>query len=285
MAVTQVSDLSSLFNTIYENAVFVAREANLMTGLVSNVSATGWMTRKFPIRPQITAVSVGETEDFNSPTTFGASSLATLTPGEIAAQVVLTDQDQETDPSGARTQAEFELGMSVATKIDVDLLGLFTSFSTDKGDGANATATFAKFAAGCSVVRNTTKNSDGQPIAVLHPYHWHDFWLELGKPAATLPNLDDVTSQALRDYYMTTLMGGVRIFTSSNIATDGSDDAISGIFTRSAIYLDTRRPMRFEPQRDASARAWELNVNAGYAYGLVRSTYGVKFTADATAPA
>ena len=285
MAVTQLSDLNSLFNTIYERAMFVAREANLMTNLVRNVGAQGWMDRNVSIRPQVSAVSVGETEDFNSPTTFGKSTLATLSPGEIAAQVVLTDRDMETDPDGARADAEFEMGMAVATKIDTDLLGLFTSFSIDKGDGANATATFENFAAGVAVVNNTTKRSDGNASAVLHPYHWHDLWLELGKPAATYTNLQDVTSQALRDYYITTLLGGVRIFTSSNISVDGSDDAISGIFTRNAIWLDTRRAARMEPERDASARAWELNINAGYAYGLVRSTYGVKFTADATAPA
>lgn len=114
---------------------------------------------------------------------------------------------------------------------------------------------------------------------------WHDFWLELGKPSSQLPNLGEVTNQALQDYYITSLLGGVRIFTSANITVDSSDDAVSGIFTKSAIYLDTRRPMRMEQQRDASARAWELNVNAGYAHGLVRSTYGVKFTADALTPA
>lgn len=111
-----------------------------------------------------------------------------------------------------------------------------------------------------------------------------DLWLELGKPAATYPNLDAVTTQALRDYYVTTLLGGVRIFTSSNISVDGSDDAIGAIFTRNAIWLDTRRAVRMEPERDASARAWELNINAGYAYGLVRTTYGVKYTSDAAAP-
>lgn len=285
MAVTTVADLNGLFNTIYERALFVAREANLMTGLVNNVSATGWMNRVVPIRPQVTAVSVAETQDFNNPTTMGKSALATLTPGEIAAQVVLTDRDLETDPDNARMDAEMEMGMSVATKIDVDLIGTFSSFATDKGDGAGNSATFAKFAAGAAVVRNTTKGSDGQPVAVLHPYHWHDLWLELGKPAATYPNLDSVTSQALQDYYITTLLGGVRIFTSSNIAVDSGDDAISGIFTRNAIWLDTRRAIRMEPERDASARAWELNINAGYAYGLVRATYGVKFTADAAEPA
>jgi hypothetical protein len=282
MAVTQLSDLNSLFNTIYERAMFVAREANLMTGLITNKSATGWMDRNVSIRPQVSAVSVGETEDFNSPTTFGKSTLATISPGEIAAQVVLTDRDMETDPDGARSDAEFELGMSVATKIDTDLVGLFSSFSTDKGDGGGGTATFENFAAGCAVVRNNSKGSDGNPVAVLHPYQWHDLWLELGKPAATYPNLSDVTTQALRDYYVTSLLGGVRIFTSSNI-TSGTA-SVGGIFTRNAIWLDTRRPVRMEPERDASARAWELNINAGYGYGLVRSTYGVKFTTDASEP-
>ena len=46
MAISTVSDLNSLFNLIYEDAVFVAREQNLMVNLVRNFSARGWMSRK-----------------------------------------------------------------------------------------------------------------------------------------------------------------------------------------------------------------------------------------------
>ena len=106
----------------------------------------------------------------------------------------------------------------------------------------------------------------------------------MGQPAATYANLSDITVQALRDYYITSLLGGVRIYTTHNIAVDTSSDAYSGIFVRSALMLDTRRAVRMENERDASARAWELNINAGYAYGVVRSTFGVHFLADATAP-
>lgn len=283
MAVTQVSDLNSLFNLIYDRALFVAREMNLMSNLVNNVSATGWMDRKISIRPQVTAVSVNETQDFNNPTTMGLSTQATLTPGEIAAQVVVTKRDVETDPWGATQDAQMELGMAMATKIDVDLLGEFANFSTDKGTGGGGTATFASLAAGVATVRTNSKNSDGPAYIVLHPYQWHDIWLELGKPAATYPNLSDVTVQALRDYYVSTLMGGAQIYTSSNIASGTA--SVGGIFTRHAIYLDTRRAITTEePLYDASARAWELNVNAGYAHGLVRSTYGVKYTSDASEP-
>lgn len=284
MAVTTVSELNGLFNTIYERALFVARGQNLMAGLVRNASATGWMTRNISIRPAISAVSVAETQDFNAPTTFGKSTQATITPGEIMAQVVMTDRDLETDPDGARDDAVMELGGAVATKIDVDLCGLFSSFTTDKGDGANTTASFANFAAGCAVVRYNKATQFGPINAVLHPYHWHDLWTELGQPAATYANLQDVTTQALRDYFVGTMLGGVRIFTTSNISVDTNSDAISGIFVGDAILLDTRRATRMETERDASARAWELNINAGYGYGIVRPTFGVKFTADATEP-
>ena len=283
MAVTAVSDLNSLFNTIYERALFVAREMNLMTNLVDNRSATGWMNRVVPTRPTVTAVSVNETQDFNSPTTFGRSALATLTPGEIIAQVVLTDRDMDTDPDSAIMDAEMELGGAIATKIDVDLVTLFASFGTDKGPGAGAAATITDLASAVALLRQNHANQYGQPVAVLHPYHWHDIWVLLGQPAATYTNLQALTSQALQDYWVGQFLG-LGIFTSANIAIDAADDAVSGVFVRPALMLDTRRPARLETERDASARAWELNMSAGYAVGIVRDTFGVGYTADATEP-
>jgi hypothetical protein len=112
-----------------------------------------------------------------------------------------------------------------------------------------------------------------------------DLWLELGKPAATYPNLSDVTVAALRDYFVSTLMGNVRIYTSGNIAVDANADAVSGAFVQPAIMFDVRRPLTIERERDGSARAWEINASAGYGYGAVRTELGVKYTADATAPA
>lgn len=283
MAVTQVSDLNSLFNTIYDRALFVAREMNLMAALVDQRSAVGWMNRIVPIRPAITAESVAETEDFNSPTTFGKSTKATLTPGEIIAQVVLTDRDVETDPDPAIADASFELGGAIATKIDVDLLGLFTSFGTDKGTGAGNAATVATMGAAVAVLTNAKALQYGQPVGVLHPYHWHDIWVELGQPAATYSNLQEYTTAALRDYFVGDLLG-VNFYRSANISVDASDDAISAFFVSPALMLDTRRAPRFEGERDASARAYELNITAGYAVGIVRDEFGVKYTADAATP-
>lgn len=281
MAITKYSDISSYVNSIFERSLFVAREQNLMTNLVRSLSAQGWMARVFSTRPQISAESVADGVDYANPTTFGKSPLATFTPGEIIAQVLLTDQDIETDPDNALNDAALELGNAMATKIDTDLVGSFSSFTTDKGDGAGNAASLANFAAAIAVLRN---NKAPTPIyIVLHPYHWHDIWTGLGQPAATYANLDTITSQALRDYYVMDLIGA-RWFVSANISVDANDDAISGVFNPQALGFDSRRAPRLEPERDASLRGWELNMTAGYAYGVIRNTFGVKFTADATEP-
>jgi hypothetical protein len=282
MAVTAVSDLNSLFNTIYDNALFVAREQNLMAGLVDNRSATGWMNRVVPTRPAITAQTVAETQDFSAPTTFGRTTKATLTPGEVIAQVVLTDRDMETDPDSAMRDAQLELGASMATKIDVDLCSTFSSFTASKGT-ANTSLALANLGAALAVLGNAKARQYGQPVAVLHPYQWHDIWTVIGNPTGGSVNFDAMTSQALRDYYVGSLMG-ITIFTSANIAADSSDDAYGAVFVRPAIMLDTRRAIRFEEERDASARAWELNVTAGYAYGVVRDEFGVKILSDVSTP-
>ena len=281
MAITQYTSIRSYVDTIYERSLFVAREQNLMTNLVRNFNATGWMSRVISTRPTISAESVADATDYSNPTTFGKSTLATLTPGEIIAQVVLTDQAYETDPDNLRNDAALELGNAIATKIDTDLVGSFSSFTTDKGDGANTTATLANFAAAIAVLRN---NKAPAPIYIVcHPYHWHDIWVGLGQPAATYANMDALTSQALRDYYVMDLIAA-RWFVSANISVDANDDAISGVFNPQALGFDSRRAPRLEPERDASLRGWELNMTAGYAYGVVRNTFGVKFTADATEP-
>lgn len=282
MAITKYSDISSFVAAIYERSVFVAREMNLMSNLVSNYSAQGWMSRTFSTRPQISAESVADGVDYSNATTFGKTSVGTLTPGEAIAQVILTDQDMETDPDGAVTDASYELGASIAAKIDTDLTAIFSSFSTDKGPGAGQPNTIAKLAAAVAVVRTRMKRA-GTVNAVLHPYQWHDIWVLLGQPAATYSAIQDIANQAMRDYYVGSLIT-LDIYTSSNVPVSGTD-ATGGIFNAESIALDTRRPYRLEPERDASLRGTELNATAGYAVGLgKRPTFGVKFIGDITEP-
>lgn len=281
MAVSKVSDLNSLFNNIFEDARFVAREMNIMTNLVRNYSATGFMDRKISDYPEVTAVTKAEGDDFASPTTFDKTVAATLTPATIFSQAILTDERLSTDPQDAAGDATTELGNSLATKIDTDLVGKFSSFTTDKGPGASSPATIATFAAAVSRLRN--QKAPNPVYVVAHPFHWHDVWTELGQPAANQALLGDVANQALRDFYVGTWIN-VQWFISANISVDASDDAISGIFNPGAIGFDSRKSPSLEVERDASRLAWELNVSAAYATGIIRQAFGVKYTADAAEP-
>lgn len=280
MAISTVSSMNSLFNTIYEDALFVARETNMMTSLVRNFNARGWMNRVIGIYPALTAESVSEGVDYSNATEFTKTAHATLVPGEVIAQVVLSDRRVDTDPDNARVDAAQELGNAIATKIDTDLAD-FSGFTTDKGDGAGNSATISNFSAAISVLRNAKAPN---PIYIVaHPYHWHDVWTELGQPGANQALLGDVANQALRDFFVGRWVNA-QWFVNANIAVDSSTDAISGVFNPQAIGFDTRKAPVLEPERDASLRAWELNMSAGYAYGVIRNSFGVKFTADATEP-
>ncbi len=285
MAITTVASLNNLFNDIYEDALFVARETTVMANLVTNYSARGWMARKITQRPALSAEDLTDGVDITTPQTFGKTLRTELVPTEKGLQVVLTDADIETDPDDARADAAYELGAAIAEKIDTDLVGLFTSLTKDKGPGVDQPASIAAAAAAVSVLR---ANKAPNPIyAVVHPYHWHAIWTELGKPAANYAFLGEVANQALRDFFVGQWLN-VLWFTSANIPVEQyggtGDNAVSGFFNTRALALDTRRKPRLEVQRDASLRGWELNMTVVYAIGVRRDEFGVKFTASAEEP-
>ena len=281
MSYSKISDLNSLFNLIYEDALFIARENNIMTRLVTNYSARGWMDRKLSIYPEIVAETVAEAEDFANPTTFNKTLLATFTPAEIMSQVVLTDRRIETDPDDARRDASLELGNSISTKIDKDILGNFSSFAAGVGSAGSA-LTLDNCAAALSKLRNA--NAPNPIYIVLHPYGWHDIWNELGTPAATYAFQGELANEALRSFFVGSWLS-ISWFTSANISVDASDDAVGAMFNPQALGFDSRKAPLMEPERDASLRAWELNISAGYAHGLRRDAFGQSITHDATAPA
>ena len=283
MAVTKITDLGGLFNAIYEDAVFVARDNNLMSNLVTVFPRQdGYADRKVGIWNSATIMEVADGVDFVTNTKFSQSLKATFTPTEKMGQFIVTDAMVKTAEgrASARSSAAMELGMAMAQKIDVHLLNVFSSFAVSKGSANNA-MTLAIVAAGRSVIKKN--KARGRAQAVLHDYHWHDIWTELGQPVVEKAFLGDVANQAMRDYGVGSFLN-TDWYTSDNISIDGSDDAISGIFVREALALDPRDEVSFEDERDASLRGWELNVHAGYAVGVLWDDRGAKLTADATEP-
>lgn len=280
MAISKIEDLNSLYANIYEDALFVARESNLMTSLVRNLSADGYMARYIGIRPQITATTKPEGVDYQNATLFDKQLKATLTPAVVMAQTILTDELIDTDPDNARQDAAQELGGAIATKIDVDLVTLFGSFTTTKGT-ANYGLSISKCSAGMAVLRS--EKAPSPLYFVLHPFGWQDIWTELGQPQATYAFLGETANQALRDYYVGNWINATW-FISANIPVDSSMDVSSAVFNPNALGFDSRQAPELEPERNASQKAYELNMSAGYAVGIIRDEFGVRLIHDATEP-
>lgn len=281
MATSTVADLNSLFAEIYEDAVFVAREQSLMAGLVTNYEAEGMQDRNMGIYPTVTAQTKPEGVDYANATTWTKTPKMTITPTVSMAQVILTDERIMTDPDDARQDAAREMGGAHATKLDADLCGLFDDLDENSDIGSSGAAlTIKKVAAAIAVLRN--QKAPNPLYAVLHPFHWFDLWVELGQPAATYQFLGDVANQAMRDYAVGAWIGA-QWFTNANIPLSGSD-AYSAVFHREALALDTRQAIETEVERDASKKAWELNMSVAYGVGVRRAEYGVAMIADATTP-
>lgn len=278
--INNVANIAAFVNTIWEDALLVARDNNLMAQLVTGFGdRSGTALRSLQTYGTATVNQIADTDDLSSQV-FSPSQLSTLAPVEFGTQFLLTDLRIETDPFQVRNDAALELGQATGQKIEKDLLGTFSSLTGGTVGAAGTTITWGHFFAALSRLRG--QNAPLPYVFVCHPYHWHS----LGKaiaPGATVTNSPDTQNEVTRNFYVGSV-SGVSIYTSANIAIDGSDDAYCAMFARPAIALDMRRAPRMEVERDASRRAYELNMTTVYKAGVWRKTFGIQGLFDASLP-
>src|SRR3990172_6237120 len=276
------ADISGYIQTIFEDAMFIARENAIMPALVTQFSDT--TDEKKPRQrsewSSATITAIGETDDLQSQA-FTPTAGSTLTPAESGGQFFLPDTRVSADPFGIRNAAALELGMSMATSINENLLDDIASITGGTVGSAGTTITWGHFFAALSQVENATKKA-GPYVWVLHTYQWHQLAKSVAA-ASTVTNTPNFQDEVMRRWYIGTV-GPVDIFTTTDLDVDGSDDANGGMWNRAALAFDGRRAPRLEPERDASRRGWELNMTSVYAHGVWRPTYGIKMTFDSVAP-
>lgn len=123
------SDIGAFVNPIFEGAILVARENSIMTRLVRNFNdRTGLAVRRNSQYGGATMNAITEADDLAGQA-FTPATIASVTPSEIGAQYFLTDSRMESDPFNVKRDAAIDLGEAAATKIDTDLVGLFSSFT------------------------------------------------------------------------------------------------------------------------------------------------------------
>lgn len=281
MTLNTYSNISSFVNTIYEGALMVARDNNVMAALVTPFNdRTGMAIRSNQQYNGATINAIGEEDDLTS-RAFTPSAIATLTPGEFGGQYFLTDQRRESDPFNVQREAALDLGLALATKMESDALANFSSLTGGTVGAAGTTITWGHFFA--MMTRLKVQKAPMGYAFVCHPYQWHQLAKSASVAGAQVVNAPMFQDEITRNFYVGSV-SGVEIYTSSNITIDGSDDAYCAMFNRQALALDIRRAPRLESERDASRRGYELNVTAVYATGVWRPAFGIQGIFDASAP-
>lgn len=276
------TDISGYIQTIYEDALFIARENSVMPALVTQFSDTTdeAKPRQRSDWSSATITGIGETDDLQSQA-FTPSPGSTLTPGEAGGQFFLPDKRVSADPFGVRNAAAMELGMAMASKINSDLLGDIASLTGGTVGSAGTTITWGHFFAAKAQLANATKKA-GPYVCVLHEYQWFQL-AKSAAVAATVTNAPMFQDEVMRRWYIGTV-GDVDIYITTDLTIDGSGDAKGGMWNRAALAFDGRRAPRLEPERDASRRGWELNMTAAYAHGVWRETFGILMHFDCATP-
>lgn len=283
MALNLWSDVSSISNSIREDAIFVIREASQMQNLVTVFrDAAGGNPRIGYQYNQGTVVTVAEADDLTSKA-FTPSADQTLTPAEIGLQFFVTDLRAESDsPDNIRTDAARELGLAALDKIESDLTGDLASL-TGGTIGASGTAiTWGYVSAAIAQARNANKSNSIPLACVVHGYQWAVLAKAASVAGATVAVAPNFQDEMTRSGYVASFMG-VPMY-QVYATPDSSTDFTGGVFPRDAIAIDWRRAIRVEGERDASRRGTEFNMSAVYAHGVWRPTRGVKMIFSAAAP-
>lgn len=275
MAGTTSTTLDDLFVNIVAQARFTAEEQSLMLGLVTqyNIAGQAGKTVQVPKYPAITAADL--TEGTAPSDTDVSTSSVTVTCAEVGNTVLLTDLAA----MGAGNPAEelgTVLGNAIATKIDSDLIALFSGFSTGLG-AAGAEITVADLFKAAATLR--AAKVTGSMAAVVHPFQAYALKAGLTNTFAN-PNGGDLQNEAMRNGYVGSI-AGIDVYESANVSVDGNDDAIAAVFAPEALAIAIKRDFNLETQRNATRRGTEMVATAIYGVAELDDSYGVKITADA----
>ena len=206
-----------------------------------------------------------------------------LTASEVGAKIILTDKLVRQSAANIMTIIGNQLGDGMARKKDVDVVSLYSGFSTDFG-AAGRSMSLANVSAGVAYAKGKIFGSN-----VYINHHPFALW-DVANTAVTASSTYPVPtgwSQDLLGNFFSGLrpINGVPIFEDGNISIDSSDDAVGVIADRSALAVLMSMDTRREQQRDASLRATEVIITADYGVFELDDSKGVAFTLDAGTPA
>ena len=294
MAITTTAELGDTIPTIREEAQFTRQFKAVMRPLCWTIRKGKGSNINVPYWGEFTADALTEGVDMTQSKTMVDTNVQ-IVPGEVGLKGILTDTVIEDDNEDLKRAMGVLLGDAYEKKLDIDLLGQLDDASTSLG-GASTTLSMGHIAAArATLAGNITANGGPAPTpyaVVIHPFGELDL-VDIVTPVLSAAGTSvssfggGFADEVLARYSIGRLFG-MPIIIDGNIEIDSSNDCKGGAFAvgkrGGIIYGHVREPV-LEPQRDASARGWELNYVGRYGVGEFRSQWIVELYHNASAPA
>ena len=206
-----------------------------------------------------------------------------LTASEVGAKIILTDKLVRQSAENVFSMIGRQLGDGMARKKDVDVLALYSGFSTDIG-AAGRSMSLANVSAAVAYAKG--KKFGSNVSIVQHPFAVWDIANTAVTASSTYPVPAGWSADLLGNFFSGLRpINGVPIFEDGNISIDSSDDAVGVIADRSALAVLKSVDMNKEQDRDISLRATEVVITADYGVFELDDSKGVALTLDAGTPA
>jgi hypothetical protein len=247
--------------------------AAVMDALMRQESLVGKpsLTQSFPVWPALTAASIAETSDLGS-TAIDTTTVDIAVSEAAALRVDITDLLREStvvrDVSAFANQA----AKAVADKRDVDAATLLGGFSTVKGLSTDAMSRAILLSGIAALAMADAPKPYG---AVLQPRQVGHLRDELVSTGAVVQSQNRPEDFGPGDGYEFTWI--VPIWGTTNVPTADAGASFTGAMfsLRQALARVDKRPIRVEPQRDASGRLTEYVVTSVYGQGELVDSWGV----------
>ena len=206
-----------------------------------------------------------------------------LTASEVGAKIILTDKLVRQSAENVFSMIGRQLGDGMARKKDVDVLALYSGFSTDIG-AAGRSMSLANVSAAVAYAKG--KKFGSNVYIVQHPFAVWDIANTAVTASTTYPVPVGWSADLLGNFFSGLRpINGVPIFEDGNISIDSSDDAVGVIADKSALAVLKSVDMNKEQDRDISLRATEVVITADYGVFELDDSKGVALTLDAGTPA
>ena len=206
-----------------------------------------------------------------------------LTASEVGAKIILTDKLVRQSAENVFRMIGRQLGDGMARKKAVDVLALYSGFSTDIG-AAGRSMSLANVSAAVAYAKG--KKFGSNVYIVQHPFAVWDIANTAVTASSTYPVPAGWSADLLGNFFSGLRpINGVPIFEDGNISIDSSDDAVGVIADRSALGVLKSVDMNKEQDRDISLRATEVVITADYGVFELDDSKGVALTLDAGTPA